>query len=100
MKSKNRSQGFKGLMGRGYGGGTWHTWTDRDLKVAGKVIVRVSSGAFVTKSIIFKSENWKKEGGVHVYVIITDEGRGKRVLRRRTWTDRDLAGKVICRVSQ
>lgn len=37
-----------------YGGGLWHTWFDRDLSVAGRVIVRDSDGSFLHKLVKVK----------------------------------------------
>ncbi|KAK2403979.1 putative aspartyl aminopeptidase [Trifolium repens] len=34
-----------------YGGGLWHTWFDRDLSVAGRVILRRSDNSFVHKLV-------------------------------------------------
>lgn len=37
-----------------YGSGLWHTWFDRDLSVAGRVIVRGSDGSFLHKLVKIK----------------------------------------------
>lgn len=37
-----------------YGGGLWHTWFDRDLSVAGRVIVRGADGSFLHKLVKVK----------------------------------------------
>ncbi|GMI20394.1 hypothetical protein TrRE_jg6719, partial [Triparma retinervis] len=37
-----------------YGGGLWHTWFDRDLSVAGRVIVRQSDGTFKQELVNLK----------------------------------------------
>jgi aspartyl aminopeptidase len=49
--SKKQGDGFIQVGVETYGGGLWHTWFDRDLGIAGRVMVRGSDGNVVQKLI-------------------------------------------------
>ncbi|XP_035541354.1 probable aspartyl aminopeptidase isoform X1 [Juglans regia] len=53
-KSASSKTGHLMVNVQTYGGGLWHTWFDRDLSVAGRVIVRGSDGSFVHKLVKVK----------------------------------------------
>lgn len=42
--SKGKKSGFVMLNVEPYGGGLWHTWFDRDLSLAGRVLLRAADG--------------------------------------------------------
>ncbi|KIW71613.1 aspartyl aminopeptidase [Phialophora macrospora] len=52
--SKKQGDGFLQVGVETYGGGLWHTWFDRDLGIAGRVMVRGSDGNVVQKLVHIK----------------------------------------------
>ncbi|EOY19139.1 hypothetical protein QUC31_006230 [Theobroma cacao] len=53
-KSASSKSNYLMLNVQTYGGGLWHTWFDRDLSVAGRVIVRANDGSFLHKLVKVK----------------------------------------------
>jgi aspartyl aminopeptidase len=44
--SKKEKAGYLEVGVQLYGGGIWHTWFDRDLSVAGRVLIAHEDGTF------------------------------------------------------
>lgn len=44
--SKKEKSGYLEVGVQLYGGGIWHTWFDRDLSVAGRVLIAHEDGTF------------------------------------------------------
>lgn len=49
--SKKNKSGYLQVGVQLYGGGLWHTWFDRDLAVAGRVMRRTTSGTIVHENV-------------------------------------------------
>ncbi|KAM6600594.1 hypothetical protein CsatA_020203 [Cannabis sativa] len=53
-KSASSKAGYLMVNVQTYGGGLWHTWFDRDLTVAGRVIVRNGNDSYLQKLVKVK----------------------------------------------
>ncbi|KAJ3098916.1 ATP-binding cassette sub- B member 6, mitochondrial [Phlyctochytrium planicorne] len=50
-KSKKETAGYAKVGVETYGGGLWHTWFDRDLSIAGRVVLRSGDGGLQHKLV-------------------------------------------------
>ena len=50
-RSKLKRHGWKEIAVQTYGGGLWSTWFDRDLGIAGRVLVRKAGGGGEAKEV-------------------------------------------------
>ena len=48
---RSANNGILQLAVETYGGGLWHTWFDRDLSLAGRVVIREDNGKFSSKLV-------------------------------------------------
>ncbi|KAJ7068169.1 aspartyl aminopeptidase [Mycena amicta] len=49
--SKRTKEGFLQLGIETYGGGIWHSWLDRDLSIAGRVVTSIPNGGFKSRLV-------------------------------------------------
>ncbi|XP_072979895.1 probable aspartyl aminopeptidase [Typha angustifolia] len=53
-RSASTKSGYLMVNVQTYGGGLWHTWFDRDLSLAGRVILKTGDGSFLHKLVKVK----------------------------------------------
>ncbi len=74
-KSKVQKHGFVQVGVECYGGGLWYTWFDRDLSVAGRVIVATDDGKFESRLVRIDRPLLKIPSlAIHLNRAVNDEG--------------------------